>query len=254
MATTPMRLFVHRTSSASLRVKIFLAVARVPDDMVELVQMGMDTDADGIPVYTLPPGDPITDALGTTDLRALNPEGRIPVLMLPDGRKMTQSGAIIDYLRGLNGDDGMEPEDPWARAEMRRLMWIVAADIQPYQNVPFIIQAMTQWDMVRAVPVEHPLRLHFIRREFVAIEGLLAKCAGTCAVGDNVTLADCFLLPQVRNALLAGIDLEAEFPILARVFDHTTKVPAIAAVLENAGGVIQPNFFDAEKMAAYAKG
>ena len=254
MPDAPMRLFVHRTSSASLRVTIFMSVAGVPASLVEKVEMGLATDHRGIPVYTMPEGDPVTEALGSTKLTAFNPEGRIPVLLLPDGRKMTQSGAIIDYLRSLHDDGGMEPEDPWARAEMRRLMWIVAADIQPYQNIPFIIQSMTEWGMVRAVPTEHPLRLHFIRREFGAIEGLLERCAGTCAVGDQVSLADCFLVPQVRNALLAGIDLAAEFPLLARVFDHVTGVPEVRRVLEDAGGIVQPNFFDPEKMAAYGGG
>ena len=252
MTDRPLRLFVHKTSSASLRVTIYLSVANVPDSLVELVQMGMGADHRGIPKYLMPEGDPVTEALGTTDLSAFNPESRIPVLLLPDGRKMTQSGAIIDYLRALHGDGGVEPADPWQRAEMRRIMWIVAADIQPYQNIPFIIQSMTEWGMDRAMPTEHPLRLHFIRREFSAIEGLLARCAGTCAVGDTVTLADCFLVPQVRNALMAGIDLPVEFPILSRVFDHVTEVPAIKRVLDDAGGKIQPAFFDAKKMAAYA--
>ncbi|MDH3668122.1 MAG: glutathione binding-like protein [Paracoccaceae bacterium] len=250
----PLRLFVHRTSSASLRVTIFMSVAGVPDSLVEKVEMGLATDPRGIPVYTLSEGDPVTEALGTTDLKAFNPESRIPVLLLPDGRKMTQSGAIIDYIRTLHDDGGMEPDDPWARAEMRRLMWIIAADVQPYQNIPFIIQAMTEWDMVRAMPTEHPLRLHFIRREFGAIEALLANCAGTCAVGDRVTLADCFIVPQVRNALMAGIDLPNEFPILSRVFDHVTEVPAVRRVLEDAGGKVQPSFFSKAHMEAYAAG
>ncbi len=254
MTDHPMRLFVHRTSSASLRVTLYLSVAGVPSSLVETVQMDLGTDDRGIPVYRMPKGDPMTDALGTTDLKAFNLEGRIPVLLLPDGRKMTQSGSIIDYLRALHGDGGVEPEDPWLRAEMRRIMWIVAADIQPYQNIPFIIQSMTEWGMDRAMPTEHPLRLHFIRREFGAIERLLERCAGSCAVGDGATLADCFLVPQVRNALMAGIDLPAEFPILSRVFDHVTDIPEIAQVLDDAGGKVQPGFFDPEKMAAYSSG
>ena len=36
-----MRLFVHRTSSASLRVTIFLSLARLPPDLVEMVQVGL---------------------------------------------------------------------------------------------------------------------------------------------------------------------------------------------------------------------
>ena len=35
---------------------------------------------------------------------------------------------------------------------------------------------------------------------FPALEQLLAGCAGKYSVGDQVTLADCCLVPQVYNA------------------------------------------------------
>ena len=55
---------------------------------------------------------------------------------------MTQSGPIIDYIGSQLDIEGSSllPEDPWANADVKRLMWIIAADIQPYQNIPFIIQ------------------------------------------------------------------------------------------------------------------
>lgn len=250
-----MRLFYHRASSASMRVTLYLRCRGIPPSLVELVGMGFETDHRGIPVFTMPEGDPETEKLGTTDLTAFNPEGRIPVLLLPDGRKMTQSGPIVDYLEesiGATGHRPMLPDDPWLRAEMRRIMWIVAADIQPYQNIPFIIQAIGEWGMVKAAPTEHPLRLHFIRREFGALETILRRCAGTFAVGDEFSLADCFLVPQVRNALLAGIDLPGEFPTLSRVWENAIAVPEAAAVLKEAGGIIQPFAFDAEKFEVYS--
>ena len=250
-----MRLFYHRASSASMRVTLYLRCRGIPPSLVELVGMGFETDHRGIPVFTMPEGDPETEKLGTTDLTAFNPEGRIPVLLLPDGRKMTQSGPIVDYLEesiGATGHRPMLPDDPWLRAEMRRIMWIVAADIQPYQNIPFIIQAIGEWGMVKAAPTEHPLRLHFIRREFGALETILRRCAGTFAAGDELSLADCFLVPQVRNALLAGIDLPGEFPTLSRVWENAVAVPEAAAVLKEAGGIIQPFAFDAEKFEVYS--
>ena len=251
----PMRLFYHPASSASMRVTLYLGCRRVPSSEVELVSTGFETDHRGIPVFTMPEGDPETGKLGTTDLTAFNPEGRVPVLLLADGRKMTQSGPIVDYLEDTIGPDGgrpLLPEDPWRRAEARRIAWIIAADTQPYQNIPFIIQAIGEWGMVKAPPAVHPLRLHFIRREFGALESILGRCAGRHAVGDDLTLADCFLVPQVRNALLAGIDLAAEFPNLSRVWENAIAVAEVAAVLEAAGGIVQPLAFDAEKFEVYA--
>ncbi len=254
----PFRLFYHPVSSASMRVTLYLRCRGVPASRVELVSTGLETDHRGIIVFTMPEGDPETEKLGTTDLTAFNPEGRVPILLLPDGRKMTQTGPIIDYLEDCLGAEGeapgraMLPADPWMRAEARRIMWIVAADTQPYQNIPFIIQAIGEWGMVKADPTVHPLRLHFIRREFGAIEGIMANCASRFAVGDAVTLADCFLVPQIRNALLAGIDLPGEFPTMSRVWENMLAVPEAHTVLEEAGGAIQPFAFDAEKFEVYA--
>ena len=185
-----------------MRVTLYLRCRGIAPGKVELVSTGLKTDHRGILVFTLPDNHPETRRLGTDDLTALNPEGRVPILLLPGGRKMTQSGPIIDLIESTLGpDDDMAllPTDPWLRAEVQRIMWIIAADTQPYQNIPFIIQAMGEWGMVKDNPTRHPLRLHFIRREFGAIENLLTRCAGKYSVGDSVTLADCFLIPQIRK-------------------------------------------------------
>ena len=71
-------------------------------------------------------------------------------------------------------------------------------------------------------------------------------------MGDAPTVAECFLVPQIRNALLGGIDLAGEFPVLARVWENAIAEPEIAAVLAAAGGAVQPFVFDAEKFEVYA--
>lgn len=238
-----------------MRVTLYLSCRHVPADLVELTSTGLRTDHRGILVFTMPEGDPETVKLGTTDLTAFNPEGRIPILLLDDGRKMTQSGPIIDYIESclpIGSGKPLMPADPWLQAEVRRIMWIIAADTQPYQNIPFIIQAMGDWGMVRSDPTVHPLRLHYVRREFAALEKILAKCAGRFAVGDEISQADCFLIPQIRNALLAAIDISAEFPRLSRVFENALQVPEIRRVVDAAGGIVQPLAFDRERFTVYA--
>ena len=236
-----------------MRVTLYLSCRGVPRSIVRLVSTGLETDHRGIMVFTMPDGDPVTEALGTTNLTAFNPEGRIPVLLLPDGRKMTQSGPIIEFIETCLDDksNSLLPKDPWLQAEVRRIMWIIAADVQPYQNIPFIIQAMGEWDMVKANPTTHPLRLHFIRREFGAIEEILAQTAGNYSVGNEVTLADCFVVPQIRNALLGGINLIEEFPLISKVFNNLLNTPSVAQVVNDAGGTVQPLAFDADKFEVY---
>lgn len=249
------RLFYHPASSASMRVTLYLRCRGVPSSLVELVSTGVATDHRGILVFTMPEDEPETEKIGTTDLTAFNPEGRIPVLLLPDGRKMTQSGPIIDFIEECLPEGvgrPLLPDDRWMRAEARRIMWIIAADTQPYQNIPFIIQAIGEWGMVKAPPTVHPLRLHFIRREFGALEIIMANCAGLFSVGDEISHADCFLVPQIRNALLAGIDLAGEFPIMSRVWENLLVVPQVGEVLQEAGGIVQPFAFDAGKFEVYA--
>ena len=81
----------------------------------------------------------------------------------------------------------------------------------------------------------------------------MQQCSGEFSVGNTVTLADCFLVPQIRNALLADLDLPKEFPTLARVWTNLLKVPAIANTLDEFGGVVQPFSFDSEKFEVYVR-
>jgi hypothetical protein len=87
----------------------------------------------------------------------------------------------------------------------------------------------------------HPFRQHFIRREFAALDGILQNCAGKYCIANELSLADCFLVPQVRNAFGAeDLDIEFEFPTIFRVWSNCLAVPAIASLLEDCGGIVKP--------------
>lgn len=208
------------------------------------------TESSSSSLFSLPEGDPEAKRLGTTDYYAFNPEGRVPVLLTDDGRQLTQSSAIVGYLDSQSrGPVHLLPEDPWRRAEVEQITSIVACDIHPLQNRPMIDAAVRDFGMV-AAPVEtHPFRRRFIRRGFAALEAILERKVGQFSVGDSVSKADVFLVPQVRNALGCGVDVEAEFPRVYGVFSRCLdRVVAFREVLEESGGVRQP----ASKRAAEA--
>ena len=74
---------------------------------------------------------------------------------------------------------------------------------------------------------------HWIGTGFNAIEARLAATAGRHAVGDQVTLADICLVPQVYNARRAGLDL-APYPGIAAADAAARHEPAFAAAAPEA--------------------
>lgn len=55
------------------------------------------------------------------DFLRRNPAGKVPVLRY-DGRTMSESGAICEYLEEVLPDPPLLPKDPWGRFEARRLV------------------------------------------------------------------------------------------------------------------------------------
>jgi len=74
----------------------------------------------------------------TTEFLSKNPNGRIPLLELPDGRHLAESNAILCYLA-----DGSEffGNDAWSRAKILQWMFFEQYSHEPYiATSRFIIQ------------------------------------------------------------------------------------------------------------------
>src|SRR5271155_1445651 len=50
---------------------------------------------------------------------AVNPIGRVPTLVLDDGRALPESEVICEYLEDAYPAPPTLPEDPWSRAQVR---------------------------------------------------------------------------------------------------------------------------------------
>merc|ERR1712179_73395 len=69
---------------------------------------------------------------------------------------------------------------------------------------------------------------HWVRLGLAALETMLVKTAGVCCVGDEVTMADCCLVPQVYNAARFSVDI-SEFSTISKVTDHLNTLPEFIA-------------------------
>lgn len=62
----------------------------------------------------------------------------------------------------------------------------------------------------------------------VLMRFILGSCAGKYCIGDEITLADCCLIPQVFNARRFHVDLRP-FPIILRIDRELERHPAFLA-------------------------
>lgn len=145
-----------------------------------------------------------------------SPMGLVPCLEV-DGRPLTESVAIVEWLEDVRPEPALYPRDPWARARVRQLVEFVNAGTQPLQNL-----GVNRRHSSDAAEQKLWAR-HWIERGLTAIERELAQLrdeglGGRHAVGDSLTAADMFLAPQVYNARRFEVDL-APFPLLLAVED-----------------------------------
>ncbi len=74
------------------------------------------------------------DGLKSAAFRAQNPMAQIPVLILPDGSSMTESGAISLYLAETQPESGLAPM-PGDPIRSRFLHWLSFAQVNLYETV-----------------------------------------------------------------------------------------------------------------------
>lgn len=156
---------------------------------------------------------------------ALNPQGLVPALQ-DKGRVLTQSLAICEYLdEAYPGGAPLLPPDPADRARARAMALLIAADVHPLNNLR-VLQFLTA-ELGVGEEGKQAWYAHWLREGFAALERMLAEGAGRCCLGDEVTLADICLVPQVYNARRFKVPLE-DFPLVTRVSAWLESLPAFA--------------------------
>ena len=134
----------------------------------------------------------------TPQFLAINPAGQVPVMILPDGRPLAQSNAILLHL--AEGSD-LIPADAYARAQM--LEWMFW---EQYSHEPYVAVARFRV-RYEGQPV-NSLEPRLVERGAAALQRLEdALAAGSFLVGDQLSLADVALVAYTRLAGEGGFDL-----------------------------------------------
>lgn len=172
----------------------------------------------GIP-FRLIETDPREGATRSPAFRAMNPNGRVPFLVLPDGRKLAESNAMLIYLA-----DGTKylPADRYERALVNQWLFFEQYDHEP------------QIAVARAWLHTYPDRKARVTPEQIA--GWQAKGGHALSVmetrladndwlvGYGYTIADVALYAYTHVAHEGGFDL-AQYPGISRWLARVAAEP-----------------------------
>jgi maleylacetoacetate isomerase len=154
--------------------------------------------------------------------RALNPQGLVPMLEI-DGRKLTQSLAIIVYLDQAFPEPPLVPRDPADGAHVRAMALAIACDIHPLNNLRVL--KYLEGEIGVDKDARNAWYRHWISEGFAALEAVAARQAGAFLFGDAPTVADVCLVPQMYNARRFDVPLEP-YPTLLRAEGNAVKLDA----------------------------
>ena len=153
--------------------------------------------------------------------RAINPMGAVPALVLDDGTVLTQSLAILEWIEETHPAPPLLPEGAAARARVRALCAMTAADTHPLVVPRVQAYLGGEWG------IDEPRRIawnaHWFRRGLDSYEILLADAGPFCA-GDAPGMADACLASHVAGAERFKVDL-APYPAVRRIHDRCIAMP-----------------------------
>ncbi|MEJ7746447.1 MAG: glutathione S-transferase family protein [Luteimonas sp.] len=160
-------------------------------------------------------------ATRTAGYLAKNPNGKVPMLELDDGRALVESNAILYYL--AEGTSYL-PTDPWQRAQALSWMFFEQYSHEPYIAVARFIRGWTPADSSRRS--ELPKLRERGEQALAVMEKHLS--ANAWFNGDDYGVADIALFAYTDVAVDGGFDL-APYPAirdwLARVRTTPGFVP-----------------------------
>jgi maleylpyruvate isomerase len=202
------RLYNYFRSSASFRVRIALNFKGIAYEQRS--------------VHLLKGGGEQLDP----EFRALNPDALVPVLD-DGGHLLTQSLAIVEYLEERHPEPPLLPADPVERAYVRSIALAIACEIHPLDNLRVLRY------LVRTLGASEEQKdawyRHWVEQGLGTLEQRIvaSRRSGRFALGDQVTIAEVFIVPQIFNAQRYNCRVD-HAPTIMRIFAAAMDLPSFA--------------------------
>lgn len=201
-----MKLYSYYRSSAAYRVRIALALKGL--------------------AYQVIPVDLVQGQQRQHDYLTTNPQGLVPALQLDDGRILTQSLAILEWLEETFPEPPLYADNPIERARQRSLVQHIACDIHPLNNLRVL--HYLKGELAQPEAQVSSWYSHWIRRGFTALEQEVSSFAGPFSVTANPGMFEVLLIPQIFNARRFNVAID-DFPQLLELAERCEQLDAFAS-------------------------
>ncbi len=162
--------------------------------------------------------------------KAINPLGTVPYFIddaTKDKIELNQSLAIMQYLDNQYPDVKLVFGDAGQQAYIWQLALLIATDIHPF-GAPQVWRKYLMGILEASQDQADQWIEHWITRGLGVYEDLLMKSGemGEFSCGNQISMADICLLPQLYNARRYKIDLNP-YPNLTRIEKNMLHIEAI---------------------------
>jgi glutathione S-transferase len=163
------------------------------------------------------------------DYLAVNPKGRVPALVTPDG-VLTETPALLAYLVQLHPDAGLAPADAFGFARMQEVISYLASTVHVAHAHKFRGSRWADdpaaWESMKKKVPESMLAV------FRVIEDRLE---GPWVLGEHYSAADAHLFTIARWLPGDGVDPARQLPRVAAHMARMLERPAVKRALAAEG-------------------
>ena len=168
------------------------------------------------------------NAQQSKDYLAINPKGRVPALVTPQG-VLTETPAVLVYIAQTHPAKNLAPlDDTWKFARFQSFNSYICSTV--HVNFAHLTRGYRWADQQSSLDDMTAKTPQTMADAFDLIENDLL--AGPWVMGDDYSIADGYLLTVTRWLYRSGVE-PGRHPRVAEHFKRTCDRPAVARVLES---------------------
>ncbi len=197
-----MKLYTYWRSSSSYRVRIALNLKQIEHELVPVNLLKREHQQSWY--------------------QQKNPTNVLPTLELYDGTCLCQSLVIIDYLEHIQPKPALIPKDLTLRAKVLSVAYDIAMEVQPINNLGVLNYLKKEHGLTQEMTQQW--MNYWMSKTFAILEAKVSPQNLFC-FGDEPTLADVCLIPQLYNAERWKVDLSS-YPRLKQIQNNALQLQA----------------------------